>query len=90
MHIWCHAGLVETIKTLVNLTVQKKFARMLGERILLHGVADGETAQLLDHTVTFFTFIPPKPLSSVSPWKRTAKSLLVWGMNPIIPCARAM
>lgn len=54
LHIWCHAGLAETIRTLANLTLQQKFVRLLGDRIILHPVEDGTLAQLLDHTFTFF------------------------------------
>ena len=30
LHLWCHAGLIETIRTLCRLTLQKKFADLLG------------------------------------------------------------
>ncbi len=85
MHIWCHAGLVETIKTLVNLTVQKKFARMLGERILLHGVADGETAQLLDHTVTFFDIHSTKAPQFGFTMEKDGEKLTCLGDEPYNP-----
>ncbi len=54
LHIFCHEGLVKTIETLVELTVIKKFARLVGQRILLHGMADGQQAQVMGHTVTLF------------------------------------
>lgn len=54
LHLWCHAGFVPTIRTLCGLTLQKKFSSLLGGRIALHAVSDGETAQLLDARVTFF------------------------------------
>lgn len=54
LHIWCHAGLSETIYTLAQLTLQKKFVNLLGDRILLHPVEDGQKEVLLDHIFTFF------------------------------------
>ena len=54
LHIWCHQGLTETIRTLCSLTLQKKFVDLLGQRILLHPVEDGQTESLLDAQVTFF------------------------------------
>lgn len=54
LHLWCHAGLIETIRTLCRLTLQKKFSDLLGGRIALHPVTDGETASLLGSAFTFF------------------------------------
>lgn len=54
LHIWCHAGLADTIHTLASLTLQQKFVRLFGRRILLHPVSDGHTARLLGHAFTFF------------------------------------
>ena len=54
LHLWCHAGLIETIRTLCRLTLQKKFSDLLGGRIALHPVTDGETADLLGQEFTFF------------------------------------
>ena len=54
LHVWCHAGLTDTIHTLCRLTLQKKFVDLIGQSILLHPVADGESTELLGATVTFF------------------------------------
>lgn len=85
MHIWCHAGLVETIQTLVNLTVQKKFAQLLGQRILLHGVADGEQTQLLGHTVTFFDIHSTKAPQFGFTVEKDGKKLTCLGDEPYNP-----
>ncbi len=54
VYLYCHDGLVETIKTLCRLTIQEKFYKLIGDRIHLVSVSDGETKQVLGHDVTFF------------------------------------
>ncbi|MCI9569322.1 MAG: MBL fold metallo-hydrolase [Lachnospiraceae bacterium] len=53
-HIYCHEGLVETIRTLCRLTIQDKFYCMLGEQIRLEPLKDGDMRHILDYDVTFF------------------------------------
>ena len=54
LNIYCHDELPETIKTICRLTLQKKFYDMIGDRIHLIPVTDGETRRILDYDVTFF------------------------------------
>ncbi|MFR5602338.1 MAG: MBL fold metallo-hydrolase [Lachnospiraceae bacterium] len=54
LNIYCHEGLMDTITTLCRLTVQGKFFQMIGDRIHLIPVQDGETRRILDYDVTFF------------------------------------
>ena len=54
LNIYCHKDLIATIDTICRLTLQGKFYRMLGDRIHLVPVDDGETVQILDYNVTFF------------------------------------
>lgn len=54
LHIYCHKELVETIRTLCRLTLQKKVCNHFGERILLIPVENGEEKQILSYDVTFF------------------------------------
>lgn len=54
LQIYCHKELEKTIRTIVELTVQKKFCRMIGERIFFRTIKDGETKKILDYDVTFF------------------------------------
>lgn len=61
-HIWCHEGLAKAIATLAALTLQKKFVDLIGERILLHRIADGTKAELLSWPVTFFDIHSTKAL----------------------------
>ncbi len=60
LQIYCHEGLVDTIKTLCTLTIQKKFCTLFDERILLIPIADGETRRILDYDVTFFDILSTK------------------------------
>ncbi len=54
LHIYCHEDLPETITTICRLTVQGKFFKMIGDRIHLIPVHDGETVSILNYPVTFF------------------------------------
>lgn len=54
LHIYCHAGLVDTIQTLCKLTLQKKFTDLFGQRILFHPLGDGSQVNILGWDVTFF------------------------------------
>ena len=54
LNIYCHDGLVSTIDTFCRLTLQNKFYKMIGDRIHLIPVQDGESHHILDYEVTFF------------------------------------
>lgn len=54
LFIYCHDTLPDTIDTICRLTLQKKFYDMIGTRIHLVPVTDGETKEILDYQVTFF------------------------------------
>jgi len=54
LDIYCHDGLIDTIMTIAKLTIQPKFFKMIGERIFLHTVQDGDQKRIFDHDVTFF------------------------------------
>ena len=54
LRIYCHDQLPDTITTICRLTIQDKFFRLIGDRILLIPVQDGETVQILNYPVTFF------------------------------------
>lgn len=60
LRIYCHHELTDTISTLCRLTLQGKFYKMIGERIFLVPVEDGETVRILDHDVTFFDILSTK------------------------------
>lgn len=54
LNIYCHKNLVSVIDTLCRLTLQKKFYDLIGTRIHLIPVADGETRSILGLDITFF------------------------------------
>lgn len=60
LSIYCHDGLVNTIYTLASLTLQKKFYGLIGDRIHLIPVSDGEEREILDLKITFFDILSTK------------------------------
>lgn len=54
LNIYCHANLTETIITLCRLTLQGKFFNMIGDRIHLIPVSDGECRHISGYDITFF------------------------------------
>lgn len=54
LHLYMHSDLIEPLMTIVRLTVQGKFVKLIGERILLHPLEDGDTASILGHDLKFF------------------------------------
>ena len=54
LNIYCHTDLTATIDTICRLTLQGKFYNMIGDRIRLVPVHDGETRKILDYDITFF------------------------------------
>lgn len=60
LRIYCHQDLVDTISTICRLTMLAKFHRMIGDRIFLVPVEDGETVHILDYDVIFFDILSTK------------------------------
>ena len=58
LQIYCHPDLTETISTLCRLTLQGKFYNMIGERIFLVPVEDGEKAFLAHHANVIVAIVP--------------------------------
>lgn len=58
--IYCHHELIDTVKTLCRLTIQKKFCDLFDGRILFDEVTDGCTRTVLGHEVTFFDILSTK------------------------------
>lgn len=54
LNVYCHEDLVPSIDTICRLTLQGKIYKMIGQRIHLIPVQDGETRRILDYDVTFF------------------------------------
>lgn len=60
LRIYCHSDLIPVIRTITDLTIQKKVTKHIGERILLIPVGHGETKEILDCPVTFFDIFSTK------------------------------
>lgn len=60
LRIYCHEDLAASIDTICRLTLQGKFYKMIGQRIHLISVRDGETRRILDYDVTFFDICSTK------------------------------
>lgn len=54
LFIYCHQGLTETIRTMAQLTLQKKLTKLIGERIILVPVKDQDRKRILEWNITFF------------------------------------
>ena len=54
LKIYCHDDLVEIIKTIAGLTIQAKSLQMIGKRIFLIPVKDGEEKDILNYKIKFF------------------------------------
>ena len=58
--IYCHEELIETIKTLCTLTLQKKLTDLFDKQILFVGLEDGDQHSLLNCSFTFFDILSTK------------------------------
>ncbi|MBU3876120.1 MBL fold metallo-hydrolase [Faecalicatena sp. AGMB00832] len=54
VRIYCHCGLIPTITTIAELTIQKKVTKHIGKRIQLIPLESGEVKKIIDCEVTFF------------------------------------
>ena len=91
-HIYCHSELIETIRTLCRLTIQDKFYNMIGNRIHLEEVKDGETRHILSYDVDILRY----PLHEVKTVRihatlNNGRKLTCAGDEPYNPvCERSM
>lgn len=60
LRIYCHEDLIPVIRTITDLTIQKKVTKHIGERILLCPAASGETKEIIGCPVTFFDICSTK------------------------------
>ena len=54
LNIYCHEDLAPVVDTICRLTIQNKLYQLIGDRIHLVPVHDGETLPILNYDVTFF------------------------------------
>lgn len=87
LFIYCHSDLTDTIDTICRLTLQGKFYQMIGNRIHLTPVEDGETRQILDYSVTFFDIHSTKAKQyGFTTVLKNGKRLTCAGDEPYNPC----
>jgi ribonuclease Z len=87
--IYCHEGLVTTLTTIAELTIQKKVTKLIGKRILLVPVKDGEKKEIIGCDVTFFDIRSTKAeqygFSMVTP---KGTRICCCGDEPYNPCEK--
>ncbi|MFI3202531.1 MAG: MBL fold metallo-hydrolase [Eubacteriales bacterium] len=81
-HMWCHEELAVMIRQLLEMTLQQKFIRLIGERILIHPVVDGEQANLLWNKVTFFDIHSTKAKQFAFTIEDSEKKVVFLGDEP--------
>lgn len=60
LNVYCHDGLPDTIRTICRLTMQEKFYGLIGDRIHMVPVRDGESLNVLGMGITFFDILSSK------------------------------
>ncbi len=59
-HIFCHDIAAEMLTTFCNMTLVKKFVKLIGDRILIHVVEDGDSQEMAGMKFTFFDIFSTK------------------------------
>lgn len=87
VRIYCHSGLIPTITTIAELTIMKKVTELIGGRIRLIPLENGDKKQILDCEVTFFDIGSTKAKQfGFSLKTRDGKKLSCCGDEPYNPC----
>lgn len=90
VRIYCHSGLVSTITTIAELTIQKKVTKHIGERILLTPLESGDVKRILDCDVTFFDIGSTKARQfGFTLTTKEGTKLSCCGDEPYNPCEEA-
>ncbi|NCB91651.1 MAG: MBL fold metallo-hydrolase [Clostridia bacterium] len=90
LNIYCHEGLVSTLTTIASLTIQKKVTKLIGERILLIPVEDGEKRNIIGCEITFFDIRSTKAKQyGFAMVTADKKRLCCCGDEPYNPCEEA-
>lgn len=90
LNIYCHSDLVPTIDTLCRLTLQGKIYKVIGDRIHLIPVHDGETLPILDYNVTFFDIHSTKAMQyGFTTTLSNGRRLTCAGDEPYNPACRS-
>lgn len=87
LRIYCHKGLAGTIRTIADLTIQKKVTKHIGGRIRIITVEDGESRKIIGQDVTFFDIGSTKARQfGFSMVTREGKKITCCGDEPYNPC----
>jgi ribonuclease Z len=62
LYIYCHKDVVEIIRTISSLLLQKKFTKYIDNRIIFKEVSDRQVQKILDYDITFFDIKSTKML----------------------------
>lgn len=86
LYIYCQNSLVEKIKTLCNLCLQKKLTKLFDDRIVFVSVADGEAKEILNRQFTFFDVLSTKAEQyGFTASLENGKALCFMGDEPVNP-----
>lgn len=87
LRIYCHEGLAGTIRTIADLTIQKKVTKHIGGRIRIITVEDGESRKITGQDVTFFDIGSTKARQfGFSMVTREGQKITCCGDEPYNPC----
>ena len=85
LHVWCHASIIEAIRIMSELSLQKKHVKMLGEHIVLHPITEGTETEMLGCQVRFFDILSSKLLQYGFTVSREGWKLTCLGDEPYNP-----
>ena len=54
LNIYCHHGLTGILTAIAGFTLADELTRLIGDRIIMHSLEDGENKEILGNKVTFF------------------------------------
>lgn len=90
LNIYCHNALVSTIDTLCRLTLQDTLCRLIGDRIHLNGITDGDRKSILGLDITFFDIHSTKATQyGFTALLNSGKKITCCGDEPYNPACEA-
>ena len=83
--IYAHTQLVQTIKTICNLTLQKKLTKWFDDRIVFVALNDGDQHTILGQTFTFFDILSTKAKQFGFTFVNANQKIVFTGDEPFNP-----
>ena len=91
LHVYCHKTVRKGLEMIGELMLQKKFLRLIGERVFYHDIEDGTKARLCGYDVTFFDIHSTKLLQfGFTTRLHSGKKLTCLGDEPFNPDCRGI